>query len=403
MSIESKSTRPLYFDNLKILFVLLVIFQHAAITYGVMGWWYYIAKTEEYINEVIPADPISPIVFLLLTLVGGVFQASLMGLFFLMGGHFTPRSYDKKGVVLYWKERLIRLGIPLALYIVIVDPIMVYNLAVLGVKPWSSYSSLQGSFLDFYLGRFQSFDGIIGFFSSTGPMWFLTVLLILTAGYTLWRQIIKAETLRKYIKEEYTIPNYLKLLLLGFILGIFTFIVRLFFPIGEVTLGIPFAFSIQYAMMFIVGVLSFRNDWFHKVTNSQIKQWAITILALVIFFTLYVIIAFALAGEQAFSNLQGGFTLSSLVFSVVDNIICVAMIFVLIPLFRSRFNNQGNLIRKFSDNAYHIYLVHAPILVIVSLAIATVNIPSLVKLIIVYPLTVVFCFLFSQFALRKIF
>ncbi|MFX0185123.1 MAG: acyltransferase family protein, partial [Candidatus Hodarchaeota archaeon] len=239
MSTESKSTRFLYFDNLKILFVLLVIFQHAAITYGVMGWWYYIAKTEEYINEIIPADPISPIAFLLLTLVGGLFQASLMGLFFLMGGYFTPRSYDRKGVVLYWKERLIRLGIPLALYIVIVDPIMVYSLAVLGVEPWSSYSILQGSFLDFYLSRFQSFDGIIDFLSSTGPMWFLTVLLILTAGYTLWRQIIKTEPLRKYIKEEYPIPNYLKLLLLGITLGICTFIIRLFFPIGEVTLGIP--------------------------------------------------------------------------------------------------------------------------------------------------------------------
>lgn len=401
MNSDSKSTRFLYFDNLKILFVLLVIFQHAAITYGVMGWWYYIAKTDEYINEIIPADPISPTAFLLLSLLGGLFQASFMGLFFLMGGYFTPRSYDRKGVVLYWKERLIRLGIPLALYIVIVDPIMVYSLAVLGIQPWRSYSSLQGTFLDFYLSRFQSFDGIIEFLSSTGPMWFLTVLLILTAGYTLWRQIIKAETLKKYIKGEYAIPSYLKLLLLSVILGIFTFVVRLFFPIGEVTLGIPFAFSIQYAMMFIVGVISFRNDWFQKVTNVQIKKWVITISALIIFFILYIILALGLAGEQAFNDLQGGFTLSSLIFSVVDNIICVAMIFVLIPLFRARFNNQGNLIRNLSDNAYHMYLVHAPLLVIVSLVVATIALPSLAKLIFVYPLTVVFCFLFSHYVLRK--
>ncbi|MFX0170885.1 MAG: acyltransferase family protein [Candidatus Hodarchaeota archaeon] len=367
-----------------------------------MGWRYYIAQTEEYLNEIIPTDPISSIAFLLLTLLGGLFQASLMGLFFLMGGYFTPRSYDRKGVVLYWKERLIRLGIPLVLYIVLVDPILVYSLAVLGVEPWSSYSILQGSFFDFYLSRFQSFDGIIDFLSSTGPMWFLTVLLILTAGYTLWRQILKAETLKKYIKKECAIPNYLKLLLLGVILGIFTFIIRLFFSIGEVTVGVPFAFSIQYAMMFIVGVISFRNDWFQKVTNSQIKQWTITILTLGIFFTLYVIIALVLAGEQTFSDLQRGFTLSSLIFSLVDNIICIAMIFVLIPLFRVRFNTQGNLIRKLSDNAYHMYLVHAPLLVIVSLAFSIVSLPSLVKLIIVYPLAVVFCFLFSHYVLRKI-
>jgi hypothetical protein len=402
MRSDTKSPRLIFLDNLKLLFVLLVIFQHAAITYGVMGWWYYIIKTDEYVNEILPSDPFSPVFFLILTLIGGLFQASLMGLFFLMGGFFTPGSYDRKGVPTYWRERLTRLGIPLALYIVIIDPIMVYSLAGLGIEPWRSYTILQGSFLNFYLSRFMSFEGIIEFFSSTGPMWFLQVLLILTAGYTLWRQFIKVDSSKKYIRDEYEIPGYLKLLALGFSLGILTFFLRLYFPIGQVTLGIPLAFSIQYTMMYTVGVISFRSDWFQKISNVQIKNWIITIFVAMTIFIFYVFLTLGIAGEQAFSELQGGFTVASFVYSVVDNIICVGMIFVLIPIFRIKFNNQSNLTRKLSTNAYHMYLVHAPVLVIVSLSFTILPLVPIVKLILVYPLTVIVCFLFSQHVLQKI-
>ncbi len=187
MGITTKTTRLFSLDNLKVLFVLLVIFYHAAVTYGVVGWCYYIAA----LNENNPTNELNSLFFMVLTIIGAFFQASLMGLFFLLGGYFTPGSYDRKGAQTYWKSRLIRLGTPLVLYIVLIDPLIVYTLAILGIKEWSTYSVLQGSFLDFYPSRFQSFYGIIEFLSSTGSMWFLTVLLLFTLGYTLWRQVSK--------------------------------------------------------------------------------------------------------------------------------------------------------------------------------------------------------------------
>ena len=107
MNTESKKPRLLFLDNIKVLFSILVIFQHARVTYNGMGWWYYI--------EPDPGDTFSTIFFIVLASVGGLFQSSLMGLFFLMGGFFTPKSYDRKGGTSFWKERLARLGIPLLL------------------------------------------------------------------------------------------------------------------------------------------------------------------------------------------------------------------------------------------------------------------------------------------------
>ena len=125
MKIESKKPRLLFLDNIKVLFTILVIFQHARVTYNGAGWWYYIESS--------PDDLISVIFFTTLTSIGGLVQASLLGLFFLMGGYFTPRSYDRKGFASFWKERLRRLGIPLLLYVLLINPIMFYALATIGI------------------------------------------------------------------------------------------------------------------------------------------------------------------------------------------------------------------------------------------------------------------------------
>jgi fucose 4-O-acetylase-like acetyltransferase len=135
MNIESKRPRLIFLDNIKLLFVILVIFQHAKITYDGMGWWYYIEPN--------PLDPFSSIFFLIVTAIGSLLQTSLMGLFFLMGGYFTPKSYDRKGVSSFWKERIRRLGIPLLLYVVLINPIMIYLLAALGIQPWSSFPTMK--------------------------------------------------------------------------------------------------------------------------------------------------------------------------------------------------------------------------------------------------------------------
>ena len=187
------------------------------VTYGGTGWWYYIETT--------PVDTFSIIFFTTLSSIGGLFQAAFMGLFFLLGGYFTPKSYDRKGVRSFWKERLLRLGIPILLYVVIINPIMIYSLSALGIYPWSLPNSLL-DFLTFW-----------------GPMWFLTVLILFTASYTLWRQVTKVDSVQRRIPKEFSIPKYIYLLLFAIGLGFGTFLLRLVSPIDQSLLGLPFLLS----------------------------------------------------------------------------------------------------------------------------------------------------------------
>ena len=389
---ESKKVRYLFLDNIKVLFTVLVIFWHVSVTYMEAGWWYY--------KEISPIDPVSNIIFLFFTSLAGVFQASLLGLFFLLGGYFTPKSYDRKGIWSFWKERLIRLGIPLFLYVLLINPIMIYALAIIGIPPWNSLPMLQGTFIDYYLSRFISWGNFIDFISFGGPMWFLRVLLIFTAIYTLWRQITKLNLLKQKIPKQLLIPKYLYLLLIAIGLGCLTFVVRIFLPIDDRPLEIPWGQLIQYLLMFSIGVISVRYLWFEKMTKKHVKMWLITIIiALVI---IYIDFMIAILTEVDLIDFTGGANYHSFLMSLVDNIICMGVIFILIKVFYAKFNKQGTILRNLSTSAYHMYLVHPPVLLVLSLSLASLTLHPLIKMGIVFPSAVLICYLISHYVLQKI-
>jgi len=392
MSTESKRIRYLFLDNIKVLFTILVIFWHTMNTYFEVGWWYY--------KESNPVDPFSDIFFLLLTSIGGVFQTSLLGLFFLLGGYFTPKSYDRKGVWSFWKERLIRLGIPLLLYIVLINPLLIYTLAKIGISPWNTLPMLQGSFIDYYFSRFVSWEDFIDFLSFAGPMWFLKVLLIFTAVYTLWRQITKLDSVQRKIPKQFSIPKYSYLLLLAIGLGFLTFVIRIFLPIDVRPLEIPWGQLIQYFMMFSIGIISVRYLWFEKMSKKHVKIWLITIIISLV--VIYIDFFIAITMDVDFIDFTGGANIHALLFSLVDNVICMGVIFVLIKVFYTKYDKQGPILRNLSTSAYHMYLFHPLILVTVSLGFASLDLYPIIKLAIVFPLTVILCYLLSHFVLEKI-
>src|SRR5829696_803565 len=109
------SARLAYLDTLKVLLVVGVIAVHSAITYGLDGSWY----LESY-------DEMSAGVVDAVTALLGVGCIFRLGLFFLIAGRLSAPSLNRKGPRLFVKDRLIRLGIPLAAYTLLVSPFLEY-------------------------------------------------------------------------------------------------------------------------------------------------------------------------------------------------------------------------------------------------------------------------------------
>ncbi|HTC97159.1 MAG TPA: acyltransferase family protein, partial [Bradyrhizobium sp.] len=100
-------------DALRAAVTLLVVFHHTAITYGAIGGWYY--------REIEPSTKsLGGIVLILFCTIN---QAWFMGLFFLLAGYFTPPAYDRHGTGGFIRERVIRLGIPLLVYFLLLHPL----------------------------------------------------------------------------------------------------------------------------------------------------------------------------------------------------------------------------------------------------------------------------------------
>ena len=136
----------------------LVVIHHAAVTYSDIPMWYY---TE-------PAKDRSGVALDILLIFD---QTFFMGFFFLISGFFVPTSYDHKGGRAFLQDRLVRLGIPLVVFSVLLGPILTtpfYAIARAGEEA----KGADLSYWAFYLSSW-----------SPGPLWFVEVLLLFCGLY----------------------------------------------------------------------------------------------------------------------------------------------------------------------------------------------------------------------------
>jgi len=79
----------------------------------------------------------------------------------------------------------------------------------------------------------------------------------------------------------------------------------------------------------------------------------------------------------------------------------MGMIITLLVWFRRRFNQQGSLAKTMSASGYTVYIIHAPVIVLVTLALRDISLHPLIKYPLVALIVVPLCFLLATF-IRKV-
>jgi surface polysaccharide O-acyltransferase-like enzyme len=77
------------------------------------------------------------------------------------------------------------------------------------------------------------------------------------------------------------------------------------------------------------------------------------------------------------------------------------MIITLLVWFRKRFNHQGSLAKTMSASAYTVFIIHAPVAVLVALALRGISLYPLFKYPLVALIVVPLCFVLATF-IRKL-
>ena len=243
-----------YLDTIRAILITLVIALHTAITYGAIGSWTFVdpAQTE--------------LAGILLTFVTTIVQAFSLGLYFFISGYFTPGSYDRKGIGQFWKDRLLRLGIPLIVYTFALSRIPTYFAGV-------AYGEVSDSFWSYSARTF-----LTG--ADEGPTWFIFALLLFLVGYTVWRLVTRSAASQRmdWIKSM-NVPGKMQILGLGLVVGVLMFVVGLFSTINESIevfgiFNLMTIFFVQYILFFIVGILAYRNDWLTRFNGKDLRFWA---------------------------------------------------------------------------------------------------------------------------------
>lgn len=355
--------RLFYIDNLRILLTIIVILHHLSIGYGAPGDWYY--REDGQIGTV------SSIV---MTLFVALNQAFFMGFFFMLSSYFNPCSLDRKGAKLFLMDRLKRLGIPILFYALVLNPLLAYALAVFHGYEGSIFQALRE-----------------GYFSSIGigPMWFVEALLLFTILYVLWRCIMPS--LPKYAEDR--IPGNGTIALFAMGLGLMTFVVRIWLPVGWwfEPLHFQLAHFPQYIALYILGILAYQRNWFDRLTAGQGRTWLGVTVGLIILFPIIFVAGGALQGNL--DPFIGGWHWQSLAYSMWEEVMCMAVVVTLLTCYRFRFNNQGRLGRAMSGATYGTYIVHAPVITLLALALSGIKIYLVLKFLIVAPLAVAASFL----------
>ena len=379
-------SRLYYIDNIRWLMIIFVVLTHAAVTYSNLGSWYY--------TEPANLDVLSFAVF-------GIYlsftQAYSMGLLFLLAGYFVPGSFDRKGFSKFLGDRAVRLGAPTLVYMLFINTIIVYYiLAFQWVVPRPPAGQ---AFLDYVFS--------LDFLSGSGPMWFALALLIFSAAYAATRLFLPITAVPvvpaapEMVQADGRLPGHLAVAGLILLITICTFSVRLFQPIGTSVMNMQLCFFSQYIILFLVGIVVYRKNWFARIPYPFGMAWfKMAVIGGSIFWLAIMVLGGGLSGDL--SNYSGGFHWQSAAYSFWESFFCIGICLGLIVLFREHYNRQGKFERFMSENYFAVYFFHAPILILVTLAMGDLPWSPLLKFIVAGSISVMLCFLISHLVLRRI-
>jgi glucan biosynthesis protein C len=374
----SKPGRLFFIDHLRAFLIILVVLHHVAAVYG--------AGTEFYYVEPPFTDPNAFNLLLAFMLIN---QAWFMGAFFLLAGYFTPGSFDRKGSGSYLKDRLLRLGLPLALFFFVLNPLSSVGFYLMPPELTGITTPL-------------TLDALFPESIGLGPLWFVAMLLIFCFGYALWRWLTRSQ--RASAADQPSSPSFFGIGIFILLLAGISFLMRMVVPIGEEIRGFPtLAYLPQYISFFVLGAVAYRKGWFREIPNAMGVIGFITaaVTGIILFPYLYSGQWFSLEVSESLEMAMGHGNWQSALYSLFDSLFAVGMSLGLITFFRQFLSKRSRLGQFLSQHSYAVFVLHIPIIVFLAYALRGLELASLLKFAVASLIVIPLCYIFAFFV-RKI-
>lgn len=371
-----------FINNIRWLLTIFVVMIHLHVTYSGMGLWYY-------------REPgsMGPLSFWSFIMYQAISQAYVLGLFFFIAGYFTPGSYNKRGYGRFIRDRFIRLGIPTLLYMLVIHPVTVLIT--------SHFNKAMPTNLVSWYGQYIT---SMAFLSNSGPMWFTFALFVFAVAYALFRYF-SGSTATPIDKQTVLITHGRVIAVIVFISAA-AFMLRTVQPAGvpllnnEIGNFMQIGFFAQYVIAFILGIFAYLHNLIDRLTYRLGKIWFTLAVVLGLPFLPALFIGGGIAKRDP-ANFFGGFHWQSAAYATWESFIFVGISLGMLTMFRKINNTQGPVRRFLSENAFGVYVFHAPILVTLSMLFMQIELPPLGKMYLMTLIVLPACFGFS-YVLKKV-
>jgi glucan biosynthesis protein C len=353
------SNRMVFFDNLRVVLIAMVIVHHVGQAYGPTGAWW-------PVQEPTRTAVLGPFFM--------VNRSFGMSLFFMIAGYFAALSYEKSGPRVLVRSRLQRLGIPLLGFTLL--------MVILQVFVFGPIDSGD-------LGPVWPIDVV--------HFWFVQHLLLYSLGFALWQSLRRGAAQSGVTPTNP--PGYRTVLAFAAGLALATAIVRTWYDTDEwiYLLGyirIAPADLPRDLGLFIIGTLAYRNNWVTRFSSRAGNAWlamGITLAGIWHVYDLW------LVDMLVFSDAVWG-----LLMPLWESLLCCSMCIGLTVLFRDRVNVQGPLAREMALSTYAAYMLHVFVAVLFQSMARGLAASPFIKFILVSLVTVPASFLLGSLIRRPL-
>jgi hypothetical protein len=350
--VGKRAPRLPYLDSLKVVLVTLIIVWHGVAGYtDLESAWPYQDVQEVRLAEV------SNSLLAVIVLPGVLFA---MGVFFLISGLVTPGSLARKGPGTFAGDRVLRLGVPLVLWVLVIWPLLMAAMqAAVGEATSYSWELLHGElFLD------------------TGPMWFVELLLIYSLGYAAWRRWRPWHS--AWDDRAPQLGRTLVALALG--ISVATLLVRLVFPLlsGQIAHLQLWQWP-QYLAMFGLGIVAAPRRWLDPVPDPIRRRCGLAAVLgiLAVLSVASTVLATGLDPDVLFER---RFHWAPLALAALEGPLVVGWSVWLLGLAQQHLGRRpGPLGRALARTAFGAFILQAVVLVGLALSLRGIDLPAEVK------------------------
>ena len=336
--------RLLFLDQIRALMIALVITVHVAPLAFTSGW----------IGVRVPTTGSADTFF---DVAGGFFlyfcNSFFMCMLFLISGYFVPRSIHKKGIACYLKDRLLRIGVPFLVGLVLIN-----NASVLlgRLSPASPYAELSWKALPF---------------NSVMALWFLVVLFVFDLLYCTW-VFLRGDQFS--VDTSVPTPQLHSWIISAVILGILEVVMvgqtDFWVALGRSPLnglGAQGMHIFTYAFLFFLGCKASFHQWLERLDSHLIVRWFRFSLALAL---CLLATALVLTFNGSMPSEYGKLVILG---ALLNPFIGWGMIAYLLLWFQHNEHRFGQWLATAGVNSFGAYVIHSLVLVIVLMTIGFIG------------------------------